>query len=553
MQILKYWKVLLLLLFVIGSLYLIVPVDKKGVAVKSIDSDSPFYGKLKAGEIITWMNEKEIASPEDLLQFENYTGVIRFIHSGKLELVDGKGGSLGIVVAKPDSSRLKLGLDLVGGTRVLLEPKGNVSSAELEQILGTLETRINVFGLKETKFQIVKDVSGSGYIQVEVAGGTEGDVKDLLAKQGKFEGKIFRTVDIAKGNGTLKFGTKTYTIKATNSSIELEGSMIGMNESSMLDGVPFVLQNITEGKAFLLFTTFTGDDIRTVCIVDQPNVCVSRVFSEGSFWQFNFQVFLSQKGADNFAKVTSGLGISPASPSYLESPLQLYLDEKSITTLSIAADLAGKALTEPSITGGENTKEEALKEKIFLQSILQSGALPVGLEIVKSDTISPVLGRNFISSSVFAGLLAILAVGIVVFIRYRSIKLTIPVMLTGLSEVIVILGGAAMIGWTLDLVAIAAIIAVVGTGIDAQIMILDETLGGIKGEAYTVRQKIKSAFFIIFSSAATVIAAMLPLLFIGIGAMKGFAIVTMMGVLIGVLITRPAFGTVIEKLLEDKS
>ena len=126
-------------------------------------------------------------------------------------------------------------------------------------------------------------------------------------------------------------------------------------------------------------------------------------------------------------------------------------------------------------------------------------------------------------------------------------------MLTGLSEVIVILGGAAMIGWTLDLVAIAAIIAVVGTGIDAQIMILDETLGGIKGEAYTVRQKIKSAFFIIFSSAATVIAAMLPLLFIGIGAMKGFAIVTMMGVLIGVLITRPAFGTVIEKLLEDKS
>ncbi len=551
MQILKYWKVLLLLAFVLGSLLLIVPVEKKGIAVKSIDSESPFYGKLKAGEIITWVNEKEINSPEDILQFENHTGVIRFIHSGRLDLVDGKGGSLGIVAIRPESSKLKLGLDLVGGTRVLLEPKGNVSSAELEQILGTLETRINVFGLKETKFQLVKDVSGGGYIQVEVAGGTEGDVKDLLAKQGKFEVKILRMVDVAKGNATLKFGTKTYPIKTTNSSIELEGKTIELNESSALDGVPFLLQNITEGKAFLLFTTFTGDDIRTVCIVDVPP-CTSRVFSQGSFWEFNFQIFLSQKGGDSFAKVTSGLGVSPASPAYLESPLQLYLDDKSITTLSIAADLAGKALTEPSITGGANTKEEALKEKIFLQSILQSGALPVGLEIVKTDTISPVLGRNFISSSVFAGLLAILAVGVVVFIRYRSIKLTIPVMLTGLSEVIIILGGAAMIGWTLDLAAIAAIIAVVGTGIDAQIMILDEILAGIKGEAYTVRQKIRSAFFIIFSSAATVIAAMLPLLFLGIGAMKGFAIVTMMGVLIGVLITRPAFGTAVEKLLEEK-
>jgi preprotein translocase subunit SecD len=42
---------------------------------------------------------------------------------------------------------------------------------------------------------------------------------------------------------------------------------------------------------------------------------------------------------------------------------------------------------------------------------------------------------------------------------------------------------------------------------------------------------------------------MIPLMFIGIGAMKGFAIVTTIGVLIGVFITRPAFPIIAEKIL----
>ena len=43
----------------------------------------------------------------------------------------------------------------------------------LQQITATLETRINVFGLKEAKFQTIKDVSGNSFVQIEMAGASK--------------------------------------------------------------------------------------------------------------------------------------------------------------------------------------------------------------------------------------------------------------------------------------------------------------------------------------------------------------------------------------------
>jgi preprotein translocase subunit SecD len=81
------------------------------------------------------------------------------------------------------------------------------------------------------------------------------------------------------------------------------------------------------------------------------------------------------------------------------------------------------------------------------------------------------------------------------------------------------------------------------------IIIADETLTGRKDErklVYTVKDKIKRAFFIIFGSASTIISAMVPLMAIGIGFVRGFAITTIIGVLVGILITRPAYAELVE-------
>ena len=124
-------------------------------------------------------------------------------------------------------------------------------------------------------------------------------------------------------------------------------------------------------------------------------------------------------------------------------------------------------------------------------------------------------------------------------------------MLWSIFELILVLGAASMINWTIDLASIAGIVAAIGTGTNDQIMMIDEMLlGEDEKRIYTIKQKIKKAFFIIFAAAATIIAAMLPLMFIGIGVMKGFAITTTLGIVIGVFITRPAFAKVLEHILD---
>jgi preprotein translocase subunit SecD len=134
-------------------------------------------------------------------------------------------------------------------------------------------------------------------------------------------------------------------------------------------------------------------------------------------------------------------------------------------------------------------------------------------------------------------------------------------MLTSIAELILILGTAAVIHWNIDLAAIAGILAAIGTGVDDQIIITDEVLKGFreKKRMSGVRNQIKKAFFIIFASAGTLIAAMLPLAYIGfsrgatgIGVLSGFAFTTVLGVLVGIFLTRPVYAKFIELMLDKR-
>jgi preprotein translocase subunit SecD len=186
-----------------------------------------------------------------------------------------------------------------------------------------------------------------------------------------------------------------------------------------------------------------------------------------------------------------------------------------------------------------------------LQTVLITGSLPVQLDIVRVDTISPILGQQFLNNALLIGAVAILAVALVVFLRYRSFVVSAPMVVAMLSEAVLILGVAALIGWNLDLAAIAGIIIAVGTGVDDQIVIADETLGSGASARQTWKSRMKNAFFIIFAAYFTLVVAMLPLWFAGAGMLRGFAITTILGVSVGVFITRPAYAVFVEKLSQD--
>lgn len=266
-----------------------------------------------------------------------------------------------------------------------------------------------------------------------------------------------------------------------------------------------------------------------------------------------FKVSIS--GADKFAKIAKGKA---------GQPVNMYLDDRLITSPEVSAELAaGNPSTSVQISGGAESKEAAEAQGKELQTLLKSGALPVKVKIVGVSSVSAELGKQFADGAFIAGILAILAISAVIMFRYRNPLLVIPIIFTTLAELVLILGTASIIHWSIDLAAIAGIIAAIGTGVDDQIIITDEVLKGKSLKDRRSRRtkfKIKNAFFIIFASAGTLIAAMLPLAYVGfargasgIGVLSGFAFTTIIGILVGIFITRPVYAKFIEVLMERET
>lgn len=423
---------------------------------------------------------------------------------------------LGLKVFDAPVSNIKKGLDLQGGTRVLLSPEKQLNKDDMGLVIDHMKQRLNVYGLSDIVVREAGDLppplgEGKQYIMVEVAGVNEEEVRNLISKQGKFEAKIGNKVAFTGGDDI------TYVCRSSECS---------------------------------------GIDPRQGCVA---------VDAQTQSCRFRFTISLSQKAAEVQAGLTDKLGVistdakgTPLSEAnqYLNETLDFYLDDAKVNQLNIGKDLKGNAVTNIQISGSgtgigrQNAMINALQNMKNMQTVLVTGSLPVKLDIVKMDTISPTLGQKFSKNVVIVGLLAILAVALSIFIRYKNLNVVIPILVTMTSEIVLLLGLAAIIGWNLDLAAVAGIIIAVGTGVDDQIVITDETLNKEKNELSSWKQRIKKAFFIIMASYFTTVVAMLPLWFAGAGLLKGFAVTTIFGVTFGVFITRPAFGAMLEILVK---
>ncbi|WP_276249738.1 preprotein translocase subunit SecD [Haloarcula rara] len=197
----------------------------------------------------------------------------------------------------------------------------------------------------------------------------------------------------------------------------------------------------------------------------------------------------------------------------------------------------------------------SMAEARDLQLSLQAGRLPADLDFESGtqNTLSPALADQFRTNSLITGLLAVLAVSLVVYVRYRRREVALPMIVTALSEVYILLGFVAMAQYPLNLSHLAGFIAVIGTGVDDLIIIGDEILQqGEVGTARVFQSRFRKAFWVIGAAAATTIVAMVPLVGFPLGDLSGFAIITIVGVLIGVLVTRPAYGDILRNLVLDE-
>lgn len=195
-----------------------------------------------------------------------------------------------------------------------------------------------------------------------------------------------------------------------------------------------------------------------------------------------------------------------------------------------------------------------IEEAQALRLNLIAGELPADLNLdgATEQEVGPALAEGFRQNSLITGLLAILAVVVMIFLRYGDVKVALPMSVTALSELVILLGFAAATGYTLNLPEVAGFIVVVGTGVDDLIIIADEILDdGEVRSGHVFDSRFRRAFWVIGAAAATTIVAMSPLAVLEVGDLRGFALITILGVLIGVTITRPAYGNILRTLKTD--
>ena len=195
---------------------------------------------------------------------------------------------------------------------------------------------------------------------------------------------------------------------------------------------------------------------------------------------------------------------------------------------------------------------EDLSEAQELAIHLRAGALPAELAIDEGEVqfVAPSQGERFRTFSLVTAVITVLAVAIVVFIRYGDPRVAAPMVVTALSEVAILLGFAAAVGLALDLSHVAGFIAVIGTGVDDLIIIADEVMAeGSVNSGRVFQNRFRKAFWVIGMAAITTVIAMSPLAVLSLGDLQGFAIVTILGVFVGVLITRPAYGDILRNFL----
>lgn len=500
-------------------------------------------------------------------------GALAQINVNTEELVS---GMIEPVIGAPieiTSNSLDMGGSDSAGKSVTFTTSAPVNASQIESLeLGT----VNVEKLSDIQTQVTisdtsKEVMITNYLSKSLdtevvpfytADGTVYEIRTEVSEQQlenlleNIGGSIVKNED----------GTSTYKEGVTRETRDLTKEILSDKLNSLgLKDIPVR----TVGDEYILID-FAGVDLATAKeIAERPGKFEIRIQTTGNetqhvlygdsivsvgipsfhdgMWHTPFT--LNENGARALQKVALETG---AIDNPDEHYLNMYLDDVKIYGAPLSPDAAARLREAPIYSWEASTgpDEAAEAEAKALQIHLRAGALPVNVVLVGSGHVDAGLGSQFKTASVIVGIISLIAVAAVVYFRYKRPEILIPMVGTSFSEVIMILGFAAVVGWQLDLASIAGIIAAVGTGIDQLVIITDEVLYEGKLPATRVFvSRIGKAFSIIFGAAATTVIAMAPLVVMGFGTLKGFAITTIIGVLIGVVIARPVYAVVIKEFL----
>jgi preprotein translocase subunit SecD len=223
---------------------------------------------------------------------------------------------------------------------------------------------------------------------------------------------------------------------------------------------------------------------------------------------------LTGEGGQRFSKFTR---------EHINDYLAVVLDNKVMEVARIESEIGDSG----RITG--NFTEQSAKD---LALVLNSGALPASIKYLEERTVGPSLGADSIRSGVRAALIGMIAVLVFMLIYYRGAGINADVAL--ILNLIILLGFLGFSGATLTLPGIAGVILTVGMGVDSNVLIFErirEELRNGKTPASAVEQGFSHAWVTIVDTHVTTIVSAFILFIFGTGPVRGFAVTLTFGLL----------------------
>jgi len=165
-----------------------------------------------------------------------------------------------------------------------------------------------------------------------------------------------------------------------------------------------------------------------------------------------------------------------------------------------------------------------------LSLTLRSGALPAGIKYLEERTVGPSLGIDSIRAGVRAALIGMIAVMVFMLFYYKLAGINADLGLV--LNLVILLGFLGYTGATLTLPGIAGVILTVGMGVDSNVLIFErirEELRHGKTAAQAVDQGFKHALTTIIDTHVTTIVSAIILFLFGTGPVKGFAVTLSFG------------------------
>ncbi len=202
-----------------------------------------------------------------------------------------------------------------------------------------------------------------------------------------------------------------------------------------------------------------------------------------------------------------------------------------------AVVLDGVVITAPvinsAITGGSGiiTGNFTSQEATDLAVLLRAGALPAPLEIVEERSVGPGLGADSIAAGKIAAIIGMVLVCIFMVLIYGSFGLIANISL--IANLFIIIALLGTIGATLTLPGIAGIVLTIGMAVDANVLIFERIKEELKNEKNNLiafdSGYTKSRTAILDANITTLLAAII-LFFMGSGPIKGFSLTLGIGI-----------------------